>query len=275
VVDSAWVALSLVPYVGGKTFDALMRVFGSVPAVLGASQSELLQVEGVGKRIAEGICAINLTDTEKNIAQWQAQGIHILTRHDACYPHTLRDLDDAPPTLFIRGECDTALWDNTVAIVGTRNPSPKARVLARKIAENYARSRYTVVSGLAMGIDRLAHEGAISVGQGRTVAVLGCGVLNPYPLPNVRLSQNIMARGGCLISEYAPTETVHSTRLVARNRLISGLSRLLILVESESDGGAMHAVKFARQQGRTLHVANFEASGNQEAIQQGVAMILG
>jgi DNA processing protein len=269
------VALSLVPYVGGKTFDALIQAFGSLDAILGASEDELLQVDGIGKRIAKGICAVNIAHTEKNIAEWQAQGIHILTRHDTRYPHTLHDLDDKPPTLFVRGECDTTLWDNAVAIVGTRNPSPKARVLARKIAENYARSRYTVVSGLAMGIDRLAHEGAISVGQGRTVAVLGCGVLNLYPLPNVRLAQDMIARGGCLISEYAPNESVHSTRLVARNRLISGLSRLLILVESESDGGAMHAVKFARQQGRTLHVANFGASGNQEAIQAGVAMILG
>jgi DNA processing protein len=164
------------------------------------------------------------------------------------------------------------LWQpeymKAVAVVGTRTPSPLAEEIAFQIGKKLAQQEITVVSGLAVGVDTLAHQGALSISNSKTIAVLGSGVLNVYPEQNQALAQQC-ERHGMIISEIAPSEPPNASRLVARNRIISGLSQAVIVVETSDDGGAMHAARFAQAQGRTVYTVGLSASGNQALLENG------
>ncbi|MCC6615440.1 MAG: DNA-processing protein DprA [Anaerolineae bacterium] len=268
MVDPAWIALSLVERVGGKTMRALLAQFGSAGAVLMAESHELRRVPGIGATIAASIRAVDVSAVEREIPRWQAAGIHIITDSDPDYPPQLRALDDAPPTIFVRGVWDEALRKaEAIAIVGTRAPSEIALGAAESLAFDLARRGYLIVSGLALGIDRKAHFSAIAA-AGNTVAVLGGGVLNVYPPANKGLAEAICAHGA-LLSETHPYAESKPAHLVARNRIISGLCSAVIVVETKVDGGAMHAARWAREQGRALYTLDLPASGNRQLIDQG------
>ncbi len=261
-----WLALSLLPNIGSQTRDNLMRHFGQDPvAVLAAPPAALLDVPGIGRTLAREIAAIDLGRVAAKLADWRRQGIDILTCRDPQYPQPLREIADAPAALFARG---TLRPERTIAIVGTRQPSPAARFISLELARKLARAGYTIVSGLALGIDSAAHAGALAA-PGRTLAVLlGSGLLNIYPESNRALARRIQA-AGALLSETRPRWPVNAQRLVARNRIISGLSGAVILVESHIDGGAMYTARFARAQGRPVYTFDLPASGNQFLIKQG------
>lgn len=264
---TAWVALSLTERVGRKTLHALLAHFdGDLSAVLQADEEHLRRVRGVGPKIAQSIRAIDSAQVEVWMHDWQQEGITIITSYDPIYPHPLRDLPDAPPTLFLRG-C-AASYERAAAVVGTRTPSEKAQALAFHIGVRLAEMRYTVVSGLAYGVDTFAHRGALSVTHGCTTAVLGSGVSNVYPPENRPLAECCT-----LMSEVAPFAPLSSARLVARNRIISGLSAAVIVVETEVEGGAMHAARRAREQNRRIYTIDLPASGNQQLIREGAAVI--
>jgi DNA processing protein len=260
--DSAWVALSLLPHIGTKTLSNLIEAFGSTEGVLAADLASLLQIKGIGRKIAESILAIKLEETEREILQWQASGVQILPVASPDFPQSLKELPDCPPTLFLRGKLQA--WEKTAAIVGTRHPSQAAAYLARKLAKNLSEAKYWIVSGLALGIDAIGHEAALD----KTIAVLGGGVLNIYPPQHQQLAQNIL-KEGALMSENHPLASSSAPRLVVRNRLISGLARHLIVVETAIDGGAMHAARAAKTQGRTLYTFDLPASGNQQLLAEG------
>ncbi len=266
MVDPAWVALSLIDRVGAKTLRALMARFGDARAVLNADVSSLREVRGIGPKIAAAIVAVDLARVEQAIPLWESAGVHLLTLDDAAYPARLRRVDDAPPTLFVRGD-----WHDrpgpVVAVVGTRRPSPQAEQAASDLGAALARQGVTVVSGLALGIDTQAHIGAIG-GGGRTLAVLGSGVLRIYPEHNLKLAETIM-KYGALISEIAPNAPPSPANLVARNRIISGLCDRLIVVETSIDGGAMYAARRAFEQGREVYALDLDASGNRALIAEG------
>lgn len=265
MTDTAWIALSLVERVGGKTLRALLRRFHDDPrAVLDADADDLQTVPGIGPRIARSIKMIDLDRIEQAIPRWQSAGVRLITLPERGYPTRLRQLDDAPPTLFVRG-CWQPFYDRSVAIVGTRGPSPEAEHIARRLASELAERGYVVISGLALGVDAAAHIGALSVPTGCTMAVLGNGVLNLYPPGNAALAQAILARGA-LVSELHPYAGPSAPHLVARNRIISGLSDQVIVVQTEIDGGAMHAARFALAQGRQLYVIDSDASGNRALL---------
>lgn len=269
---TAWVALSTLRHVGGKTLGALLAHFGSAGAVLAASPAQLRQVSGVGEKIAAAISEIDPTQTAHHLAQWRANGVTILPQFHPQYPSLLRDLPDPPPTLFARGTYQPATWGTTVAIVGTRRPSPKASSVALSLAARLAGEGCTVVSGLAYGVDAAAHQGALSIRNGQTLAVLGGGVLKPYPDDHAALAERLMERG-CLLSEQAPDATVNAPRLVSRNRIITGLCQHVIVVQTSDDGGAMHAARFAYRQGRQLYALDIAASGNRKLLQHGATPI--
>ena len=205
------------------------------------------------------------------IASWKRSGVAIETIQQPGYPAILRDLNDGPPTLFIRGCIQPDAWTKTVAIVGTRSPSQDARFITLQLAMQLARAGYTVVSGLALGIDTAAHTGALSA-AGQTIAVLGSGVLNIYPPANLALADRIR-ESGALLSELHPQGGANGQRLVSRNRIISGLSRAVIVVESDEQGGAMYTARFAREQGRPVYTCDLPASGNQSLIESGAMML--
>jgi DNA processing protein len=247
---------------------ALVGHFGSAAAVLAASTDELRRVAGIGPKIAGSIVAIQLQHIELQIPRWQAEGVRIITDSNPSYPPRLRSIHDAPPTLFVRGIWDTRLFQGpSAAIVGTRSPSPAAARAASLLSQELAGRGYTIVSGLALGIDKAAHLGALGA-AGRTAAVLGGGILNIYPSEHRALATAI-AKQGALVSETAPYAESKPPHLVARNRIITGLSQAVVIIETSAEGGAMYAARRAQEQGRTLYVLDLPASGNQMLIAQG------
>jgi DNA processing protein len=295
VPEPAWVALSLTGRIGSKTLRSLLAHFGDTNAILEADGKALRQVPGVGPKIARSIQAIQLEQVARDMERWQRAGVAIVTIPDTAYPNRLKGLDDAPPTLFLRREWELlnnpspqrpprqqageeelrtdVSWpfDKAVAIVGTRRPTKEGMGVARRLASILAQQGYTIVSGLAAGIDTNAHLGALACG-GSTVAVLGCGVLNIYPEANIRLSDKIL-QCGALLCEVNPDATPNAASLVARNRLISGLSAAVIVVETSVDGGAMHAARFANMQGRQVYAVDNGASGNRALIENGATAV--
>lgn len=266
---SAWIALSLVERVGSKTLRALMTHFeGDLEAVFRADEADLRRIPGIGAKLAQNIRAVDLAHVETQLAEWQMQGVIVLTSDDDGYPASLRAVADAPPTLFVRGTLPTK---RAIAIVGTRTPSEYAREMAYQIAVKLAERNCTVISGLARGIDTAAHLSALNV-DGQTVGVLGSGVNKVYPPENQELAEHICKRGA-LVSEVAPLEAPSSSRLVARNRIISGLSSAVIVVETGEDGGAMYAAKRAREQGRRVYTLDLPVSGNQKLMSEGVDVL--
>jgi len=266
-MDMAWVALGLVPRLGVNKLRALCDHFGSARAVLRADEVALRRVAGIGPAFAQAIAQVRLEQVEAQVAEWQAQGVRILPLGEFGYPPPLFGLDDPPPVLFALGQDDPRLWANGVALVGTRQPSPAAQRLAYELAASLAARGTTLISGLALGIDRAAHEGALSAAA-RSVAVLGNGILKPYPPQNAALAARLCQRGA-LLCECPPDASVSAQRLVARNRLISGLARALVVIETEVDGGAMHAARFALAQGQALYAIESRASGNRALLEGG------
>jgi DNA processing protein len=269
-----WVALSLSRHIGAKKLGNLLEYFeNNLNAIFEAEEEELMQVPGIGETIAREITLINLEQVAHDIPEWERQGVGIITILDELYPEPLKMIPDFPPTLFVRGQWYTSLWEKTIAIVGTRRPSQQAKFLTMQLAAKLAQDNYTIVSGLALGIDASAHAGALQAqGGGTTIAVLGSGVLNVYPPQNKRIS--LMTRqSGALISEVHPNLSTNVQRLVSRNRIISGMSQGVIVIESDADGGAMHAAKRAKEQGRIVYTLDLPATGNQQLIREGAIII--
>lgn len=268
--DPAWVALSLIDRVGRRTLDALLAAFhNDFRAILAADLHELQKVPGVGPKIARSIRNVNLDQVAANIARWERLGVYILTLHDDDYPRRLRPLADAPPTLFATGQLEQNRRSRPcAAVVGTRQPTAAAQRAAQELALRLAERGYTIISGLAFGIDYTAHQSALALPSGATLAVLGCGVLNIYPTQHQELARAITGRG-LVLSECHPDAPPGPSALVARNRIITGLSDAVIVVETSVEGGAMHAARFAFQQGRTLYALDYPASGNRALIAAG------
>ncbi len=268
MTDAAWVALSLIRGMGGAKLATLTEQFGSAAAVFQASKADLLAVRGVG---AKTVTAIQDTDLEAvvgRLSDWTAAGVQTLLPSE--FPARLQPpLPEPPAVLFVCGRLpsDSA---PSVAIVGTRAPSTAMREAAYRLGRVLAAAGYAVVSGLAFGVDAAAHEGALSVSTGQTVAVLGSGVLDVYPAQHRELAAAITGRGA-LVCEIAPDASVATPWLVARNRLISALADTVIIVQSNDDGGAMYAARAARKQGRRVLAVDNEATGNRALLDAGEA----
>ena len=267
-----WIALSLSPHIGSKTFSNLLRHFkGDLSAVFGATAADLRAVPGVGPKIARDILGIDPTRIARDIIDWEGQGIRILTTADDGYPQPLSEVDDRPPTLFLRGVWQPGPQERSIGIVGTRDPSQVAKILTLQLATRLARAGCLIVSGLALGTDAAAHAAALEAG-GTTIAVLGSGVLNVYPARNRSIASRII-KSGALVSEAHPRLEPNAQRLVSRNRIISGLSQAVIVIESAVDGGAMHTARFAMAQGRRVYTFRLPASGNQQLMRAGAAVL--
>ena len=272
--DSAWIALSLLRHVGSKTLRALVARFGSAENVLQASRTDLMNVRGVGAVIADAILVMDIKHINTEIEQWQRANITIAPRYTPQYPPMLRDLDDEPATIFYRGTYNVrALGEKGVAIIGTRDPSQIARQTAFQLGAKLAKQGYIIVSGLAHGIDGAAHHGALSARGGQTLAVLGSGIFHIYPKQHETLAARIL-QNGAILSENHPQATPSAARLVTRNRIITGLAHHVIVVETADDGGAMHAARFAKIQGKKIYTLDLPATGNQVLLEQGATCIL-
>ena len=248
VVDA--LRLSLVSGVGPKLRGALLSRFGDAGAVLRAAMSDLRGVPGIGPKLAGSIAsAREEIDAEGEIEFCRRHAIDILLESSPAYPRVLREIHDPPGVLFVRGEFkpQDALG---IAIVGSRHGTHYGITQAERLAASLARAGLTIISGLARGIDAAAHRGAISAG-GRTIAVLGSGVANIYPPEHDSLSREVIAHG-VLVSESPPRAAPMSGAFPQRNRLISGLSLGVLVVEASKRSGALITARHAMEQGRDV-----------------------
>jgi DNA processing protein len=241
----ALMILGSLPGIGPVRIGRLIDAFGGAPAALEASTAELLQVRDIGRECAAAIAGwrtrFDLDAQEERLARL---GVNFVVRGDPGYPAKLAGLPGAPWGLYVKGcipECPC------VAIVGTRRPTLYGRREAKRFAAELARAGVCVVSGLARGIDAEAHEGALE--SGRTVAVLGCGLDVVYPPEHEALYGRIAAQGA-LVSEFALGHQPDAQSFPQRNRLISGISEAVLVVESDLRGGSMITARFATEQGR-------------------------
>lgn len=243
-----WMALRNVSGIGPVRFDRLLAAFGSIRAAWDAGQADLARV--LDRRSLESLIAYRRSaDPESDYAALRAEGIDVVTLRHESYPDLLREVPGPPPVLFLRGSI--SLEDRrAVAIVGTRRLSSYGREMARTLARDLAQAGVTIVSGLARGVDGIAHAAALDAG-GRTIAVLGNGVRSVYPPEHRQLADRIAARGAVL-SDFHPDAPPDGPNFPARNRLISGLSLGVVVVEAPMRSGALITVDFAADQGRDV-----------------------
>jgi len=242
--------LAMISGVGPRIRRALLERFGSSAAVLAAAPSELREVHGVGPKLVKKIAgADEEIDVERELDVCRRHGIAILTEKDDGYPRLLREIHDPPGVLFLRGDLKST-DQLAVGIVGTRHGSQYGLRQAERLAGSLARAGLTIVSGLARGIDAAAHRGTLQAG-GRTIGVLASGVLNIYPPEHDRLAEEVVAQGA-LLSEAPPHAQPLSGAFPQRNRLISGLTLGVIIVEAAHRSGALITARHAMEQGREV-----------------------
>jgi len=239
----------MVPGVGPVVFRQLLQHFGSAEAVLGAAAAELV-ARGVRPAVAREIAGFARWEAvDEQIARILRCGGMLLTWGDEAYPSQLRQIHDPPPMLFVLGEI-TAADDLAVAVVGSRAASSYGRRMARLLASSFAGHGLTVVSGLARGVDAAAHAAALDAG-GRTIAVLGSGIDVIYPVEHRALARAVSERGA-VVSELLMGARPDAENFPSRNRLISGLSRGVIVVEAAERSGSLITANVAAEQGREV-----------------------
>jgi len=272
----AWLTLALIPELGPRSLWKLYRAMGSPEAVIRASEKELLDKASIKPRTARAIAGKQTIRTPKE--EWERlvdSGISFITWDDKEYPAPLRHIPDPPLFLFAKGSYRP---EHTIAfaIVGTRNASVKGILFAEKLASDLAALGITVVSGLAIGIDSAAHRGALKVG-GQTIAVMGSGLDVPYPRANRDLIERI-AGSGVVFSEYPLGTPPEKWRFPMRNRIVSGLSMGVVVVEAGVKSGALITARMALDQGREVFavpgdVSDDRYAGTNKLIKDGAKLV--
>jgi DNA processing protein len=271
-----WVALHLIPGLGNIVFKNLIEKFESPEGVFQAGTSDLIRVDGVRKEIALKIFKKAYTaDPLDVLKQLDQQNARILLYSDPDYPSMLKQIHDPPMVLYVKGEAFTRPL-NHVAIVGSRNATPYGLKAAEKIGQGLGRRGISVVSGMARGIDSAAHRGCLR-GRGLTVAVLGTGIDVIYPKSNRELFDQI-ARQGAVITEFPLGTPPEPKNFPIRNRIISGLSKGVVVVEATKKSGSLITASFALEQGREVFavpgsINSFKSTGCHFLIKQGAALV--
>ena len=244
-----WIAFTRVPFVGRVRIGLLEERFGSLEAAWGASAGEL-RAAGLDTRVVSAITEVRTQiDPHDELDRVQKAGVDVLTWHDPTYPRLLREIDDLPPVLYIRGEL-TDDDQRSVTIVGTRKPTAYGKEAARHLSGDLASAGVTVVSGLARGIDGIAHRAALEAG-GRTLGVMGSGLDVPYPPEHAGLMRQ-MAENGAVISEYPLGTKPDARHFPRRNRLLSGLSLGTLVIEAPERSGTFSTIRSALEQNREV-----------------------
>jgi DNA processing protein len=274
----ALVALNLIEHVGPVRVRQLLDHFGEAPAILQASQAQLLHVRGIGEETAEAIA-----NWEKNIdlaaefKRIQEYGCHVLTQADAAYPDLLKQIYDPPIVLYVKGELTTK-DKNAVAMVGSRQTTHYGLEIARKLSYQLAYVGVTVVSGGARGIDTAAHQGALSA-KGRTVAVLGTGINRVFPPENADLFERIAAQGA-VITQFPFNRPADKQSFPIRNRIVAGMTLGTVVVEANLSSGALITANFANDYGRQIfavpgRIDSPRSKGCHELIKKGAKLCEG
>jgi DNA processing protein len=266
----ATVALSLVPGVGPQRLRLIVATFGSAAAALDAPQSKLQSLEGIGRAAASAIKAARPEDGARVLSQLASLGARMLVAGQPEFPAQLEEIHDPPALLYVWGDV-SLLTRPTVAFVGSRNHTTYGAEAARILASAVAQ-RAVVVSGMARGIDAIAHAAALDAG-GASIGVLGNGFGVIYPAANRELYERMVAHG-CLITEHPPGERPHAGSFPRRNRLISGLSRAVVVIEAALGSGALVTADRGLEQSRAIlavpgPITSPTSVGCNKLIQQG------
>lgn len=271
-----WVGFNLIKGIGAVRMQALLNHFDNLESAWKATPIDLSKA-GLSRKLIERIVlARDQVNLEKVWARIESQGIKILTWKDQAYPQRLKEIEQPPPVLYVRGDY---LPDDlyAVAIVGTRRVTPYGRQITEELSSYLASNGITVVSGLARGVDAIAHQTAVKAG-GRTIGVLGSGVDKIYPPEHRSLAQQMIEQGA-IVSDYAPGTPPDASNFPPRNRIISGLSLAVVVVEAGETSGALITAEFAAEQGREIFavpgsILAPQSKGTNKLIQKGALPLL-
>ncbi|MBW1975545.1 MAG: DNA-protecting protein DprA [Deltaproteobacteria bacterium] len=271
-----WLRLALTPALGPRTLWKLYKRFKTPENILNASPEELVKLPGIRRSTLYNLTRNRtVRNPEAEFDVLKSKNLEFITWEDENYPPLLRHIPDPPLFLFVKGnysEQDTL----AIAVVGTRYPTPQGRLIAERLAYDLASLGITVVSGLAIGIDTSAHRGALKAG-GRTIAVLGCGTDVPYPKSNVHLKERIASQGA-LVTEYPLGTMPEKWRFPLRNRIISGLSLGVVVVEAGLKSGALITARLAADQGREVFAVpgsamDYRTAGTNSLLKAGAKLV--
>jgi DNA processing protein len=249
-----WLGLSAFPGIGPARFGLLLEYFHTVKRIWEAPRDALIEI-GFGEKLTQSFDhfrnTFNLVDYQKRL---QENHVGVVTIDDFRYPKLLKEIVDPPFLLYVKGrKMSTPIdMEKTIAIVGSRKATPYGLAITKQLTRDLVAAGYTIISGMAYGIDAMAHETAIACG-GKTIAVLGCGVDICAPLANIHIYRKLSDEGfGAVVSEMPLGLRPEKGLFVARNRIISGLSRGVVVVEGEKDSGTLITAKNAAEQGRDV-----------------------
>ncbi len=272
----AYIALNMVPRIGPVSVRRLLDAIGSPVEVLRASVSKLESIKGIGPEAAKSVREWeSRVDLAGEMSLVRESGATVLTLADAGYPVLLREIHDPPTVLYVLGD----LLDRdryAIGVIGTRKPSHYAADCTKKLSYQLAHSGVTVVSGLARGVDTAAHQAALAA-KGRTIAVLGSGLMELYPPENKALAEKI-STSGAVVTEFSMRIKADRQTFPMRNRIISGCSFGVLVVEAGARSGALISANQAGEQGRSIYavpgrIDNPGAIGSNRLIQQGAKLV--
>jgi DNA processing protein len=252
-----WVALNMTPGIGPRAAAKLLERFGSAEAVYSATRAELEKLRLIPEAVDSIIARDLFSRAEAEIETVRKLGADLLILDDGVYPDLLREIYDPPITLYVKGAWEACLDQPCVAVVGSRRCSTYGQNAALMLARDLAQRGVTVVSGFARGIDAAAHRGALEAG-GRTVAVLGTGMGEFYPRDHKRLADEILDRGGAIVTQFPLGTPPVAENFPYRNRIISGLSLGVVVVEAAENSGSLITARLAIEQNREV----FAVPGN-------------
>ncbi|SPE45453.1 DNA protecting protein DprA [Candidatus Sulfotelmatobacter sp. SbA7] len=271
-----WLALALTPGLGPTRGRRLVEFFGSVNAVFQASLTEL-EATGIQATSAQSLgTGRSLELAQDELAQAAAAGVKVISIDDPSYPSQLKQIYDPPLILYVRGN-DAVISQAGIALVGTRHPTPYGLGMAERLSCDLAARGLVIFSGMARGVDTAGHRGALA-GKGKTVAVFGTGVDVAYPKENTRLMDQILAKGGAVISEFPMGTFAAPQNFPIRNRIISGISLGVLVVEAAEYSGTRITARCALEQSRDVYavpgnVTNKNSWGPNTLIKQGAKLV--
>ncbi|MES2141655.1 MAG: DNA-processing protein DprA [Pseudomonadota bacterium] len=271
----SWLGLYTLPQCGVATVFKLLKLFSTPAALLSASQAALRNVN-VTERLITHLKKPDWKRVETCLAWREKGGRDILHWQDPRYPRLLREIASPPLILFIEGDT-SLLQEHQLAIIGTRRPTPTGLETAYQFANELAKQGFVITSGLARGIDGAGHQGCLAA-RGKTIAVLGSGLTQIYPICHQRLAQQIVEEGGTLVSEFFPDSPPKAEHFPRRNRIISGLSVGVIVIEAASRSGSLITARYAAEQGREVFtvpgsILNPLSRGCHALLKQGATLI--
>lgn len=275
--DIYWVWLSKIPGLGSIKSRSLLNKIGDVENLFRASKQELISRYETSEKLAENISNLDFKkNLEKYLEYMEKNKIEIVSIQDERYPKKLKQIYDPPVTLYVKGSTGI-LNEFSIAMVGSRKYSLYGKKIATEIANELSKRKVIVVSGLARGIDTFSHMGCIKEKE-KTIAVLGNGLDRIYPSENQKLAEEILYYGGSIVSEYLIGEKPEKMHFPARNRIISGISDGILVVEAGLKSGSMITVDYGLEQGKTIfaipgNIDSNEAIGTNQLIKEGAKMV--